>query len=73
MEGALLALALLACPVGMGLMMWFMNRGNQGQKQNQEHSPAGVDDLRAEHARLSAEIERRERDSAKTAGTRSGS
>ena len=26
MEGILLALALLACPVGMGLMMWFMSK-----------------------------------------------
>ncbi len=29
MSEALYALALLACPVGMGLMMWFMMRGSK--------------------------------------------
>jgi hypothetical protein len=69
MEGALLALALLACPVGMGLMMWFMNKG----RNKDQHRPAGVDELHAEHARLSTEIERREHEQSPTAGTRSGS
>lgn len=71
MEGALLALVLLACPVGMGLMMWVMNRGMKKGRQ-EGRSPAGTDGLRDEHARLSAEIERREREQQAT-GTRSGS
>lgn len=58
MSEALLTLAVLACPVGMGLMMWFMMRGN---KNNSPSAPpsvnaaeltklrAEVDQLRAEH------------------------
>lgn len=40
-------LLFLSCPVSMGLMMWFMMRGNQG---GQQHEPAP-------NARL-AELER---------------
>lgn len=64
MESALLALALLACPVGMGLMMMFMMRGKKSSGaqpsppvQPVAAGPASVDDLRDEHARLSAEID----------------
>lgn len=58
MENVLLPLALLACPVGMGLMMWFMSRGN---RRPDGPAPAStVEDLHAEHARLQAEIDRRE-------------
>lgn len=51
-------LALLACPVGMGLMMWFMARGSREGKR--DASPGSIDDLRAEQARLAAQIERLE-------------
>lgn len=45
------SLAILACPVGMGLMMWFMMRGSK-----QAASPAAQDPA-AELARLQAEID----------------
>jgi hypothetical protein len=50
-ESVLLSLALLACPVGMGLMMWFMARSHR-----QTQTPSSPDDLRADHARISREI-----------------
>jgi hypothetical protein len=64
MEGAVLALALLACPVGMGLMMWFMSRGDKQPQRpaSREAGPASLDELRREQARLAVEIERVERD-----------
>lgn len=49
MEQLLLVLAVLACPVGMGLMMWFMMRGRSEQ-------PA-TPDQEQELARLRAQIE----------------
>lgn len=51
-ELSLYALALLACPVGMGLMMWMMMRG--GHKQ-----PSDADDAvkQAELTRLQAEVD----------------
>ncbi len=47
------SLAILACPVGMGLMMWFMMRGNK------QSTPPGSTppDAGAELARLRAEID----------------
>jgi len=64
MPEAFYALAVLACPVGMGLMMWFMMRGGKrsgsSASDEQPASPsasdaevtalrAEVDQLRAEH------------------------
>ncbi|MEK6252177.1 MAG: hypothetical protein AABM43_09585 [Actinomycetota bacterium] len=52
-------LALLACPIGMGLMMFFMGKGMMGGKK-EEPDKASVEDLRAEQQRLAAEVERLE-------------
>jgi hypothetical protein len=35
----LLALCALACPVGMGAMMWFMARGSRSDRATQERPP----------------------------------
>jgi hypothetical protein len=54
-ESLLFSLALLACPVGMGLMMWMTMRGSRQQ------SPAGMD--RADElAQLRSEIDQLRRD-----------
>lgn len=53
MESALYTLALLACPVGMGLMMFMMMRG---QTKDSTDQPSGSAD-RGEVAALRAEIE----------------
>lgn len=58
MANALPTLALLACPIGMGLMMWFMGKGMRKERPSAETS---VEELRAEHRRLSADIEAAER------------
>lgn len=51
MSELLYALALLACPAGMGLMMWMMMRGNQHRSTAAEET-----DQQAELARLRGEI-----------------
>lgn len=60
MESIFLGAAVLACPVGMGAMMWFMAKGMRKDKPAAEQADAATD-LRAEHARLGGEIERLER------------
>lgn len=62
MEGLLLTLALLACPVGMGLMMWFMGKSMRQGKSDTQAQPRSVEQLREEQRRLEDEIASRERD-----------
>lgn len=59
MESILLGLALLACPVGMGLMMWFMAKGMGGGDKKEKSE---VESMRAEQQRLASEVERLERE-----------
>jgi hypothetical protein len=57
----LLAAAALACPVGMGLMMWFMMRG-QHDTGTAAHDPdrdAEITALRSEIDQIKAERARR--------------
>lgn len=63
MHGVLLGVAALACPLGMGLMMWFMAKGMRTDTSApREVSPLDdVDALRAEHRRLGAQIDELER------------
>ncbi|EGX57730.1 hypothetical protein SZN_21311 [Streptomyces zinciresistens K42] len=51
-ETLLVVLVLLACPIGMGLMMWYMGRY---MHQNKPQKPA---DTRADYAAQSAEAVR---------------
>lgn len=57
MEG-LIALAILACPIGMGLMMLFMWKGMGGGKSRATGSDAqSLPGLKAEQALLAAKID----------------
>jgi hypothetical protein len=61
METVLVALAALACPVGMGAMMWLMAKGMRKDGRSQERAPApSVEMLREEHRRLGEQIDRME-------------
>ena len=59
-------LAVLACPVSMGLMMLFMGRGMMGGKGGRsgkdERSEPALQDLKAEQARLAEQIALLDRD-----------
>lgn len=52
MQQVLLGIAVLACPVGMGLMMWLMTRG---QRKDSGDANRQVAQLRAEVEQLKAE------------------
>ena len=71
MSEIFVAAALLACPVGMGLMMWFMMRGKSSESSTPaEHQPQHPD-ADAELAQLRAEVDQLHaalRDAGSTAG-----
>lgn len=52
----LYALAILACPVGMGLMMWLMMRGGKKQPERTQPGP-GPSQTDAELTRMRAELD----------------
>lgn len=53
MQSLLLGVAVLACPVGMGLMMWMMMRGQSKDTASEDHSwQQEVQALRAEIEQL---------------------
>jgi len=60
MEALIPTLALLVCPIGMGLMMWFMMRGSRGGSANSCARSTPVADLREQQRRIAAEIDRLE-------------
>ena len=57
MQSLLLGVAVLACPVGMGLMMWMMIRGqSKDTAASEDHSSQQeVQELRAEIEQLKAQ------------------
>jgi hypothetical protein len=57
MQALFYGVAVLACPIGMGLMMWMMMRGQRGDSQTKAATPAGGEDRFGEVAALRAEIE----------------
>jgi hypothetical protein len=58
MRDVLPFIAVLACPVGMGLCMWLMARGRRNDRPAAEPS---LDELRAEHRRVTADLEAAEK------------
>jgi len=61
MDNVLLTVAVLACPIGMGLMMWFMARGmKHGESDGRGEATPSAEELRQEQRRLESEIDRLE-------------
>ena len=63
MQEILSFVAWLACPAGMGLMMWMMGRGSRRQQaagSPGKGSSASLQRLRDEHQRLGPELDRRD-------------
>lgn len=56
MESLLYGVALLACPIGMGLMMWMMKRGKRSSSDDRSGGQevavlrAEIDQLKADRA-----------------------
>jgi hypothetical protein len=66
-----LALLALACPIGMGLMMWFMAKGmsmgrNKDSAGSEPSEPRSLEELRVEQERLAARIAELDRDEIST-------
>lgn len=57
MRDVLFGAAVLACPVGMGAMMWMMGRAMRKPSRDQAPIEPSVESLREEHRRLAEKIE----------------
>lgn len=67
MESLLIMIAVLACPVGMGAMMWMM-RG-QGSKAQDSNAGSGEQQKQVEQLRAEVDQLKAERAARRTEGT----